>query len=431
MIISPRSRLYRLTPAGLGTTGVESLTSFIMRLAAAHHVTPGQLVRTRLAHLIRGPHDGATQVGDIEETASFSNGLRKRAATWLSAIEEATARSDLSSLTLQPWARVLSAVHLLRDATAYCPLCLERMAAEGVVYEPLAWALRLVTVCVEHDRPLETACWHCGRSQRAFRWYGRPGICDRCHLWLGGADVEWPAVSADMQETSRAVASMLASPPRPAVDPTAIGAALKLGLATLGLTGSALAAAAGVSTATVSSWSKGRLKLALPGVVAICSVTGWEIGAFLDGRIVASKPASRASAARSRRRRPHDWAAVRQVVLGHASDEPPITLVELGAELGITYPWLRERLPVETQLLVDRRADWERARTQARAEELTAFVASTTQELLDSGREATSREMARLLPSSVSLRERQIGNAWRQARDEWRRMHGEAGPTAA
>lgn len=41
--IPPRSRLYRLEPVGIGTPYVESLTSYIARLAAEHCVTPKNL----------------------------------------------------------------------------------------------------------------------------------------------------------------------------------------------------------------------------------------------------------------------------------------------------------------------------------------------------------------------------------------------------
>src|SRR5260370_35013125 len=42
--LPPRSRLYRLEPIGMGTPYVESLTSYIVRLADAHCVTPKALV---------------------------------------------------------------------------------------------------------------------------------------------------------------------------------------------------------------------------------------------------------------------------------------------------------------------------------------------------------------------------------------------------
>ena len=44
-----RSRLYSLAPMGVGSAQVESVTSYVMRLANAHAVFPGTLVRAEIS----------------------------------------------------------------------------------------------------------------------------------------------------------------------------------------------------------------------------------------------------------------------------------------------------------------------------------------------------------------------------------------------
>lgn len=46
--IPPRSRLYHLEPIGIGTPYVESLTSYIARLAEAHCLTPKLLLEREI-----------------------------------------------------------------------------------------------------------------------------------------------------------------------------------------------------------------------------------------------------------------------------------------------------------------------------------------------------------------------------------------------
>jgi len=46
-----RSRLYCLEPAGIGTPYVESLTSYITRLAATHHISPTTLIKREILPL--------------------------------------------------------------------------------------------------------------------------------------------------------------------------------------------------------------------------------------------------------------------------------------------------------------------------------------------------------------------------------------------
>jgi len=50
--ILPRSQLYSLTPLNLGTCFVESLMSYVCRLASEHHVPLGTLVQYIIASRI-------------------------------------------------------------------------------------------------------------------------------------------------------------------------------------------------------------------------------------------------------------------------------------------------------------------------------------------------------------------------------------------
>src|SRR5258708_28158669 len=50
--IPPRSRLYNLTPLGLNSSLVESLTSYICRFAYEHHLEVGTLIQYSIAPLL-------------------------------------------------------------------------------------------------------------------------------------------------------------------------------------------------------------------------------------------------------------------------------------------------------------------------------------------------------------------------------------------
>src|ERR1043165_5965394 len=53
--VPERSRLHHLAPMGIGTPFVECLTSYLSRLAQAHHVLPKELIRQELQqHLPNG-----------------------------------------------------------------------------------------------------------------------------------------------------------------------------------------------------------------------------------------------------------------------------------------------------------------------------------------------------------------------------------------
>src|SRR6266568_2377770 len=112
----PRSELYCLAPLGVGTVEVESLTSYIQRLAWAYRVNPRVLVaEVLLPHLRNMYYSDPGRLGSFSRTRSMSiNGIGEVARDWAETLEQLTMRSDLRLLTLHPWADGLPAWGLLR-----------------------------------------------------------------------------------------------------------------------------------------------------------------------------------------------------------------------------------------------------------------------------------------------------------------------------
>jgi hypothetical protein len=220
--LPPRSRLYPLEPVGIGTPAVESLTSYIARLAEAHRVLTGKLVLGEILPFFGRPYLPGNMSAFWTKIAQALNGTAASASDMVHLLQKLTTVPDLCCLTLLPWAEVLSPTALLRPHRAWCPLCLATYHQAGqIVYEPLMWTLRVVTLCPVHERPLSLTCPHC---QKTLPWLGyrmRPGWCSHCRCWLGrasaAADTPPPAISgpelAWQQWLTHAVGQLLASPP--------------------------------------------------------------------------------------------------------------------------------------------------------------------------------------------------------------------------
>jgi hypothetical protein len=191
----PRSYLYPLTPIGVGTAAVESLTGYISRLATAHAVETGILINHELRPRIpctKGAWAG--RVRDKLPEYSFYvgayalNGVGTRAQLWVSLLQQLTCIERLNLLTTLPWAGTVSCVHLLHTTRAWCPSCYgDENSSAQTVYERLLWAFQMVTVCPVHRLPLESICPFCGRRQYVLASGSRPGYCSRCYRWLGRA----------------------------------------------------------------------------------------------------------------------------------------------------------------------------------------------------------------------------------------------------
>ena len=176
-----RSRLYSLAPMGVGSAQVESVTSYVMRLANAHAVFPGTLVRAEISPNL------AVCPKRLGYAALHSlNGLGPCFVQWVEILERLTARDDLRALTLLPWRRVLAADRVLRRYRAWCPYCYrERRDQEHTVYDSLLWMLAVVAFCPRHEAPLAEFCPHCEKRSLPLSARGRPGFCSHCDRWLG------------------------------------------------------------------------------------------------------------------------------------------------------------------------------------------------------------------------------------------------------
>jgi len=183
MPIVPRSsRLYHLSPIGLKTPMVESLTGYIVRLADAHCVSAGVLYWKEIRAVAGKGNIFTFRVASDEGYSTHSiNSFGSPAADFVRALESLTGRSDLRYLTLLPWAEVLTHFSLLRRSRVWCESCLYAWQHAGQpIYEPLLWALQPVTVCPYHRCRLRQVCPSCQNQIGPLDSRSRSGHCSRC-----------------------------------------------------------------------------------------------------------------------------------------------------------------------------------------------------------------------------------------------------------
>ena len=186
-ILPPRSRLYAIEPIGIGTPFVESLSGYVARLADAHAVSVGNLVVRQLSSLVSTPLFQSSRLDRFPPRFYAINGLGDPAKKWIEALQVGTLRADLRFLTLLSFEDLLWKLAIFRLRRAWCSACYEDDRASGnPIHERLMWALRAVTVCPRHLRPLEEVCPNCSKLSKPFTVYSRPGYCFRCQTWLGG-----------------------------------------------------------------------------------------------------------------------------------------------------------------------------------------------------------------------------------------------------
>lgn len=241
--LPPRTLLFPLEPIAIGTPFVESLTSYVSRLAEVHAVRVSDLVGSALAQC--APYDGpiiSTSARDHAIGSGFHsgpqsiNGVTEDARRWIAAVEGATGLGHLRFLTMAPLKQAFCRQSLFRSIQAWCPNCFQEWAAsQSPVYWPLLWALRPVRLCILHRRPLDEMCPNCIRHFGPLTTRSRPGYCPRCQNWLGrpsNSESSAPRYTDEEVWVAARMADILASMPE--LEENHLGDILRENLAKLG-----------------------------------------------------------------------------------------------------------------------------------------------------------------------------------------------------
>ena len=292
--LPPRSRLYSLQPMAIGTPRVESLTSYIMRLAEAHTVSVRTLI---LREIFPG-------LSTSPNNAHFSglhslNGMGTCFEQWVDILGKLTARSCLRALTLLPWQSPLTSGGILRRRRTWCPRCFQEWQRHGMpIYECLAWVLTPITVCPIHDILLEQCCPHCRRPMLVLSAHAHPGFCAHCNRWLGDHSTAPRAPAAQqVMEEQLWIANQ-------------VGEFLALG-ATVSDKGSTchllsnlqrmlvelargnqrlFGRVAKISDSALNGWLKGKWFPSLPLVIRICQNLRWPLNRLILEEVSSTDP---------------------------------------------------------------------------------------------------------------------------------------------
>lgn len=188
--IPPRSRLLGTAPFGLRTPLVESLISYLLRLAARHLVPVGRLILREIAPLtVEGLGRQWTEHSTTTALRVCGHnicGTGPVASTFADAVARLTLRPEMRRLTLLPGFSWLPQLGLVRTSLAYCPAFFAAMGDSRHI--PLIWSLRPLKMCPIHELRLAESCPNpkCGLLP-AISYHSRIGLCPRCGMDLGVA----------------------------------------------------------------------------------------------------------------------------------------------------------------------------------------------------------------------------------------------------
>ncbi|MGE4273111.1 MAG: TniQ family protein [Desulfitobacterium sp.] len=184
-----KHRVYSLEPVGFGSPLSESLPSYIMRLAMAHHITVGNLIRYEIVPKLGVKYylkqEGLWNFYDRQERYNSSSQISNRL---IEVLEELTGNKNLDQLIFNI-SESFGKQSVFKNKRTWCPFCLDKWKAEtGVIYEPLIWNFSDIEFCKIHNYPLQGNCPNCGQEISLLAAKSIPGFCSKCGCWLGNTE---------------------------------------------------------------------------------------------------------------------------------------------------------------------------------------------------------------------------------------------------
>jgi len=411
---NPRSALHALQPIGRGTTEVESLPSYLCRLAVSHSTSTLSLSRVVAE---RAEHDIAPGFDWHERKLA---GIGESALNMSAALSALTTVEGLDGLTFLPWRDVVSSNGVsVVPRGQFCTHCLAEDRAEGrTPYFRLSWESTLVTVCHRHRTPLRTRCPCCGKDNvRHAAAFVVPGWCTRCGEFLGQVDAD-QADEAVLDPSAlwqaRQVAQLLAvqhklpsAPTRAKVMQALEGVILQMD----GGRSAGFARRVGVGKSTVHHWLKGSGTPTLGVSLNIAARSGLSLTQLLTGNIDDWHPPTPTQQLafkflcpeREERVSPRDldWAHVEEQLQAFLLLPTPISVIEAARRVDLEARQLYLRANKTTRMLGKRWLDYIRRRQEAAVVRAWPHLEAGCIELLHQGRAVTRRSISAMVPAEV------------------------------
>ncbi len=402
---------------------VESLTSYLSRLAEAHYVTVGTLISQVIAEELGKNYitESSQKCGSkLYKNAFALNGLGVLTKEFVRVISNLTG-CDVSFLTLQSWRNICPDRNIFRPTKAWCPKCLEDWKSKRLpIYEPLVWCFKDVRLCKIHNALLITHCPSCDSGIPLLNRMSRNGYCSHCNRWLGAADtpdmeMESDHISWDYFVTST-IEDLLINQPNPNITISSVKGFIDALIEQAGgIIG--FSKYLGIAKSMVSEWYRGLHRPSFSMLLKICYSVNTNLLPALSKEqsiYLMNKPVFSSSKQKAVKRK-IDWRKVEENlidILNNAESAPP-SMKAVAQEMNIDRRLLYSHFPGLCKALSSNYTSRIQLMKEKRIEDGLEEVKKAIINVRNLGAPLNRENVEKLLPSTVSLREKPFFELWK------------------
>lgn len=433
----PRSRFYCFEPIGVGSPSVESLTSYISRLAYKHCVSVKDLIVHELLPIFGREYllsrQNNSQSAFWKDTSAL-NSVNASTHDWVQLLEKLTQKQGLCFLTMLPWSDILSPRDLIRKMKAWCPLCYGEWSRNNLeIYEPLLWSIEAVRMCRKHKCLLTTSCYCCGRHSYILTGQAQPGYCSHCGQWLGNEpdqnfgqlptsdECEWQywvtGVVGKMLAATPGIISLL----RREKFAETIGLYLNEVYGNV----SALSRRLQVSRRTIRDWKRGLQVPQLASLLQLCSILEISPLQIFSSNWMSAEPYKRTtfgvksnlSEESKKFYRVFDTGRVRDTLIAELQRETgvPVPMSVVAKRLKYDPSFLCKHFPELCQAISDRYRVYRKKKREERRQKILDEVRQVTYKVHSQGLYPSHERVRSLLAKPGSIKEPGALVAWHEA----------------
>jgi hypothetical protein len=416
--LPPRSILVPMKPMGLDSPYVESLSSYYLRLAYLHQLSPRGLAKYVILPALK-----ISNLERLDFYAPHFNGAGKIPDLWTQQLQRFTGLKNLNQLTFSSLNLLLPKMSLFTPKKRWCPACHDESSDVSEMYDRLLWCIGAVSACPKHGINLVEKCACDPESRLPLINVKRlPGICMLCGGRLS-SESAFEIQKAEEREIQRAqmVAEFIRD--RRLVENIKIGINLRImrfirGIITNHTNGNAseFAKMVFLHKSQVSEWLQELHTPAFPQIVSIAQACGCSIADVYLGKY---QHIEKVSPLYHSNRKPFSVPKKRKAAFKNVTEfqlniflvkEKPISLTQVAKTLNVSEKFLQLHFKDISLKIVDNYRKNRKTVAETRLSERCKEYRKTAETLFANGINPTRRRMIKELDIKMLIRHRKVFN---------------------